>query len=252
MCEVDSNSDCSSVFISGSNFVYSSKLSCHYQEVQVTEIGLKEVPGAQPQIVRAQLIARDRVRCDLGERSAWKRSLRVSVSNDRQTPNAQYQLFVAYDPICFTCDSTTCVKQTGVCVIGDTCVMPNTSSIYDDCKFCSLSNPTEWTIRTELDRCKDRVNEEDSDRSDDDLPVPLIGAGCALLALLIIVIVGLIVFLHRRDQRKRLERNQRYGQTNPTYMADPPPFYGAPIVHVDVRDDPAGKNLRLDRYQVDA
>ncbi|GFS24196.1 von Willebrand factor D and EGF domain-containing protein [Elysia marginata] len=250
MCEVDSNSDCSSVFISGSNFISSSKLSCHLKEVEVTEIGLREVPGAKAQVVHAQLIATDRVRCDLGERSAWKRSLRVSVSNDGLTPHSQYQLFVAYDPVCFTCDLTTCTRQTGVCVIGNTCVQPGVSSIYDDCEYCDLANPTQWTIRKDLDHCKDKL--ADSDDSEAHL-VPLIGAGCALLALLIIAIIGLLIFLKRRDSRKRSERQARYGQSNPMYEGEqPPPFDGSPVLRVNVRADPSGKQLTPDHFQQDA
>ncbi|KAK3754951.1 hypothetical protein RRG08_004071 [Elysia crispata] len=258
MCEIDSNSDCSSVFISGSNFVSSSRLSCHFEEVAVTEVGQREIPGSQKQIVQAQLIARDRVRCDLGERSTWKRSLRISVSNDGITPHSQYQLFVAYDPVCFNCDPSTCIKQTGVCVIGNTCVMPGVSSIYDECEYCDLKNPTQWTIRKNLDYCKDRPedNSDESNNSEsnnsDTLLVPLVGAGCALLALLIIAVIGLIVFLKRRDNRKRNERQERNGQGNLGYVTEQPPFDGSPVLRVNTREDQSGKNLSPDHYQVDA
>lgn len=252
LCQIDSNSDCSSVFISGSNFTYTSSLSCHFQEVQITETGMKEVPGAENKIVRAELIARDRVRCILSERSTWKRSLRVSVSNDGKTPDAQYQLFVAYDPVCFTCGATTCTRQSNVCVIGETCVKPGMSSIYDDCEYCNLQNPTDWTIRTDLDRCKDRVK-KDSESSDNGLLIPLIGAGCALLALLIILIIGLMVFLKKRDRKNRKEMDKRYGHRNQGFYDEQPPPYIESALRVNVRrEDLAGRNLSLDRYQADA
>ncbi|RUS84262.1 hypothetical protein EGW08_007955 [Elysia chlorotica] len=249
MCEIDSNSDCSSVFISGSNFVSSSKLSCHYQEVKVTEMGQSEVSGSLIQVAKAQLIARDRVQCDLGDRSSMKRSLRISVSNDGVTPHSQYQLFVAYDPVCYICDLSTCTRQTDVCVIGDTCVKPGVSSIYDDCEYCNLDNPTTWTIRTELDHCKEK-HQVDSDGSHN--LVPLIGAGCALLALLVLAVIGLIVFLKRRDSRKQRERRGRNGVGNPTYLGEEIPFDGSPVLRANVSDDPSGKKLGLDHYQEEA
>ena len=40
--------------------------------------------------------------------------------------------------------------QTDVCTIGRICMKDGETSIYDDCKYCSLENPTQWTIRTGL------------------------------------------------------------------------------------------------------
>ncbi|RUS69140.1 hypothetical protein EGW08_023098 [Elysia chlorotica] len=246
MCEIDSNSDCSSVFISGSNFISSPKLSCHFEEVAVTEVGQTAILGSQRKIVMAKLIARDRVQCDLGERSTWKRSLRISVSNDGITPYPQHQLFVAYDPMCFSCETTTCTIQSGVCIIGKTCVMPGVSSIYDECEFCDLKNPTEWTIREDLDHCKDKLRKDSDDSTLTVIVVPLVGA------LVIIAIIGFMVFLKRRDSRKRRENQSRNGQGNPSFMAQQPPFDGSPVLRVNVSDDPWGKNLSPDHYQLDA
>ncbi|GFO20978.1 von Willebrand factor d and egf domain-containing protein [Plakobranchus ocellatus] len=250
MCEVDSNSECSSVFISGSNFFSSSELSCHIRQVEMTETGVREPLDAQTQVVQARLIARDRVRCDLGERTSFKRTLRISVSNDRVTTAAQYQLFVAYDPVCYRCDPFSCTRQTDVCVIGNACVKPGDFSVYDDCLYCDLQNPTEWTVRKEVQRCREKHAESDDS---DDMLIPLVGTGCALLLLLIILVIGLIVFLRRRDAAKKRESRQTKGHSNLAYnCSDGVPFDGSPVLHMNVREDAPSNNLTASNYPEEA
>ncbi|GFN84062.1 von Willebrand factor d and egf domain-containing protein, partial [Plakobranchus ocellatus] len=127
---------------------------------------------------------------------------------------------------------------------------PGDFSVYDDCLYCDLQNPTEWTIRKEVQRCREK--HADSDDSDDML-IPLVGTGCALLLLLIILVIGLIVFLRRRDAAKKRESRQTKGHSNLAYHgSDGVPFDGSPVLHMNVREDAPSNNLTASNYPEEA
>ncbi|CAL1529689.1 unnamed protein product [Lymnaea stagnalis] len=240
MCEITATSDCSSIYITGKGFVGSSYLSCHIQEVEVAESGMRDVTS-KITVVRADLLGTDLVRCDLGTKSTIKRSVKVSVSNDGKTPYPTYQYFIAYDPVCYECTMYSCIKNTDVCFIGTTCVSEGKRSVYSECQYCDLKNPNKWSIDTGITGCKEDDNKHTTETMDVTTKA-LIAAGVTLLVLLIILVVALFVYYKRRDAARKREARQMHRHDNQAYQ-DHPPFYGQPVTAINTKPSSVKNNL---------
>ncbi|XP_005089671.3 uncharacterized protein LOC101851458 [Aplysia californica] len=226
MCQMGLNSNCSAVYITGQNFVDSRFLTCHFREVEITETGLSHVPGSKFER-KGELISVDQVRCSYGERRSTKRTLEVSVSNDGQQEYPDYQLFIAYDPVCHSCDGNTCIEKDNVCTIGNKCVRAGDVSVYDDCFFCDPNQPTKWSIRGDLAHCKQHLDDAKDDDGSHILRNALIGAGCAVLMLVILLAVAIYLLAKRRKSNRRERRDDPPSYDNSSYSSDV--FHGQPI-----------------------
>ena len=87
--------------------------------------------------------------------------------------------------------------QTDVCTIGSTCMRSQEVSIYDDCLYCNLDIPTEWSVKAGS-RCEHHLdNKEEDEEEDMMLRSILIGAGLVLVVVVMILLVALIVTIKR-------------------------------------------------------
>ena len=87
--------------------------------------------------------------------------------------------------------------QTDVCTIGSTCMRSQEVSIYDDCLYCNLDTPTEWSVKAGS-RCEHHLdNKEEDEEEDMMLRNILIGAGLVLVVVVMILLVALIVTIKR-------------------------------------------------------
>ncbi|KAH9492438.1 hypothetical protein Btru_029108 [Bulinus truncatus] len=230
-CEISEKSDCSAVYLTGSGFISSSLLSCHIKEL---------VEGiTKAAVVNAYILSQDLVRCNLGTKSVMKRLLQISVSNNGRNPDPHYQNFLAYDPICYTCNTINCKKNTDVCFIGTKCVAEGEKSIYNDCEYCDLINPNKWSIYKDVPGCKDDTTQK-SENDTSVLPTALIAAGITLLALLIVLTIVLFIYVKRRVAARKQESAFNHRHANQAYQ-DSPPFYGQPILAVNTKMASGGK-----------
>jgi len=183
------------------------------------------VPGSSVTTVRGELINIDQVRCALDNLHESKRAVEVSVSNDGSAEYSKYQLFIAYDPTCHHCIGYNCFTKTDVCSIGKTCIKNGAVSIYDDCKYCNLDNPTEWTIRTDLPHCKSvSEREEEEDKT---LRTALIAACISLLVLVMILVAAVCFFRGKSSRQRSAAHGQPPAYDNPAYAREY--FNGRPI-----------------------
>ncbi|XP_059145723.1 uncharacterized protein LOC131932817 isoform X2 [Physella acuta] len=233
MCEIGDHSECATVFLLGKNFVNSHLLTCHIKEADFTEHGLES--SSKTSTVRGELLGTNVVRCDLGIKSSIKRALMISVSNDGLHPDTNYQLFLAYDPACYSCDFYSCIKNNDVCFIGTKCMPQGETSIYNECQYCDLKTPYKWSIKTEMEGCKDEAPADDASDGMSVTTTALIASGITLLGLLILLVIGLFVYVKRREAfRRRQSQGMMHHHDNQAYQ-DNPPFYGQPILAHDTK-----------------
>uniref|UniRef100_A0A2C9LI81 VWFD domain-containing protein n=1 Tax=Biomphalaria glabrata TaxID=6526 RepID=A0A2C9LI81_BIOGL len=230
ICEISDSTDCSAVYLTGSGFISSALLSCHVKE---------SVEGATlTSVVSANLLSKDLVRCNLGTKSAIKRLLQISVSNDGRRPDPHYQNFLAFDPMCYSCNKLTCKKNTNVCFIGTKCIGEGEQSVYNECEYCDLSNPNKWSIFKDVAGCKEEtVSKKDNETSV--VATALIAAGVTLVVLLIILVGALFIYVKRRMAARKRESAAMHRYHNQAYQENPP-FYGQPILAHNTKADIAG------------
>ncbi|CAG5119160.1 unnamed protein product, partial [Candidula unifasciata] len=227
LCEITFASNCSSVFVSGGNFVSSDFLACHIREVEITETGVKTLAPGEVTTVKGELITTNQVKCDLGSQSYIKRSVEVSVSNDGKTPYEKYQTFIAFDPVCYDCNLYSCKKKKNVCIIGNRCVAEGQTSVYSDCQYCNLSSPNIWSIRLDKPECESLIPKPVGDDTDKQtLTTALIAVGCSAV-ILVIILVTVCCIMKRRQKGRRRRSAQTDGTDNPSFHEMP--FTGKPI-----------------------
>jgi len=222
VCQIGNDFTCSAAYVRGTNFINSRFLTCHLREVELSGGKMRQVPGSAVTSVRGELINVDQVRCPLTNLHNTKRSVEVSVSNDGSKEFPHYQLFIAYDPACYSCRGYECFANPDVCTIGKKCMKEGEVSIYDDCKYCNLNNPTEWSIKTELPHCKAKITEVNDDE-DTTLRTALIAA-CIALVVLVMFLVAAVCFFRGKSARPS---SQPPAYDNQAYMRDY--FNGRPI-----------------------
>merc|ERR1712142_22921 len=226
MCQIGNDFSCGAVYVQGNNFIKSRLLTCHVREVELTGGKFRPVPGSSEITVRGELINVNQVRCALEDFHGTKRSVHVSVSNDGSTEYENYQLFIAYDPKCHYCSGYSCFTRSDVCSIGKTCMRSGEVSIYDDCKYCNLDNPTKWSIRSDLSHCQS-MHDGNSDGDEDTTLRTALIAACIALLVLVVCLVAAVCFFRGKSSQQRRTPGQPPAYENEAYIRDY--FNGRPI-----------------------
>jgi len=212
LCTSTIQAACNRVTMDGVDFVEGA--TCHFEYVEVTETGV--VKSGNVTSVTAEYDSIEEVSCDVTQTGSLPlHAVLVSISNNGEiTSQSAQHLFIAHNPVCWTCTITgtaeaTCVKERASCLVDGVCYRPLDPSVNDPCKVCDVftGNMTyqvsESCPPTTVPPTTTEGPQSNADAMEtNDRVVIGLSAGMAALVLVIIA-VAVTVVVYKQVHKKR-------------------------------------------------